>query len=139
MQTLRRFKAQSEKGQVTLEFLIVLPLFVGLLFLAMAVAAVWHGHNLSSAISLEGASREATQPGAGVSFVSSIGNNASENMVWSVEISDYDPYGLPGGLQSGKRFTVRGNVAVPWAPFGLNWSIPVQGTTYYPKWDFNGD
>ena len=136
---LQKLKANSEKGQVTLEILIVLPLFIGLLFLAMAVAAVWHGHNLSSAISLEGAAREAAQPGAGVSFVSSHGNSASKNISWSVEIADYDPYGISGGLARGKRFTVRGNVSVPWAPLGLNWSIPVQGTTYFPVWEFEGD
>ena len=131
---LQKLKANSERGQVTLEILIVLPLFIGLLFLAMAVAAVWHGHNLSSAISLEGAAREAAQPGAGVSFVSSHGNSASKNVSWSVEIADYDYYDFHG-----KRFTVRGNVSVPWAPFGLNWSIPVQGSTYYPDWEFNGE
>jgi uncharacterized protein (UPF0333 family) len=131
---LQGFKVNSEKGQVTLEILIVLPLFIGLLFLAMAVAAVWHGHNLSSAISLEGAAREAAQPGAGLSFVSSIGNNASNNVNWAVEIADYDYYYFHG-----KRFTVRGNVSIPWAPFGLNWSIPVQGSTYYPDWEFNGE
>jgi len=136
---LQKLKADSEKGQVTLEILIVLPLFFGLLFLAMAIAAVWHGHNLSSALSLEGAAREAAQSGAGVSFVSSLGNNASKNISWSVEISDYDPYGISGGLARGKRFTVRGNVSVPWAPLGLNWSIPVQGTTYFPVWEFEGD
>ncbi len=100
----------------------------------MAVAAVWHGHNLSSAISLEGAAREAAQPGAGVLFVSSNGKNASENVTWTVEIADYDYYYFHG-----KRFTVKGNVSVPWTPFGLNWSIPVQGSTYYPDWEFNGD
>jgi hypothetical protein len=134
MDMLQSFKENSEKGQVTLEILIVLPLFIGLLFLAMAVAAVWHGHNLSSAISLEGAAREAAQTGAGVSFVSGFGNSASENVNWSVEIADYNY-----STFHGKRFTVRGDVSIPWAPFGLTWTIPVQGSTFYPDWELSGE
>ena len=51
----------NEKGQATLEFLIVFPLLFSLFFLALAAAAVWHGHHLSSAVSLEAASRESVQ------------------------------------------------------------------------------
>ena len=129
-----RSQNNKEKGQATLEFLVIIPLFIGLFLLAVAIAVVWSGHQLSSAVSLEGASREAAKEGAGVNFVFTEGNSAMQSVNWAIEIEDYDVHGYEG-----KRFTVRGNVNVPWAPFGLNWSIPVQGTTYYPVFEFNGD
>ena len=124
----------KEKGQATLEFLVIVPVFIGLFLLAVAIAVIWSGHQLSSAVSLEAASREAAREGAGVNFVFTEGSRAMQSVNWSVEIEDYDVRGYEG-----KRFTTRGYVSVPWAPFGLNWSIPVQGTTYYPVFEFNGD
>ncbi len=130
----KRSPIYKQKGQATLEFLIIVPLFIGLFLLAVAIAVVWSGHQLSSAVSLEAASREAAKEGAGVNFVFTEGNRAMQSVNWGVEIEDYEFAGYKG-----KRFTVRGNVNVPWAPFGLNWSIPVQGTTFYPVFEFNGD
>lgn len=134
---LRRWLKGSEKGQATLEFLIVFPILFGLFLLALAIAAVWHGHHLSSAVSLEGASRESIQPGWGSSFVFSTGNNVSDNTTFSVEVADYPWQGLV--FPPGKRFTVHGTVSVPWAPFGLNWNVPVRATTFYPVWEFYGE
>ena len=130
----KRTPKYKEKGQATLEFLVIVPVFIGLFLLAVAIAVVWSGHQLSSAVSLEAASREAAKEGAGVNFVFTEGNSAMQSVNWAVEIEDYNFRGYKG-----KRFTVRGNVNVPWAPFGLNWSIPVQGTTFYPVFEFNGD
>ena len=126
----------NEKGQATLEFLIVFPLLFSLFFLALAAAAVWHGHHLSSAVSLEAASRESAQSGWGGSFVSGVGNSLSQNTEFVVGIHDFAPTitGAPA-----KRLTVSGNVSVPWAPFGLDWNVPVQGSTFYPVWDFYGE
>ena len=123
-----------ERGQATLEFLVMIPLFIGLIFLALAAAVVWNGHHLSSAIALEGASRESMQDGDGVRFVNEVGNNVTQSTKWTVEVADFNYFGFQG-----KRFTVRGNVNIPWAPFGTSWSIPVQGTTYYPEWEFKPD
>ena len=123
-----------EKGQATLEFIIIIPLLLGLIFLALAAAVTWNSHHLSSALSLEGASLEAMKTNDGIRFIDQVGNKITKNVNWTVEVADFDYFGYEG-----KRFTVRGNVNLPWAPFGLNWNIPVQGTTYYPKWDFNGD
>jgi hypothetical protein len=132
---MRRWLKRSEKGQATLEFMIVFPLLFGLFLLALAIAAVWHGHHLSSAISLEGASRESIQSGWGSSFVFATGNNVSDNTSFSVEIADFEQ---TRSFPPAKRFTVHGTVGVPWAPFGLNWNVPVQGTTFYPVWEFYG-
>ena len=126
----------NEKGQATLEFLIVFPLLFSLFFLALAAAAVWHGHHLSSAVSLEAASRESVQSGWGGSFVSGVGNSLSQNTEFVVGIYDFAPT-ITGARA--KRLTVSGNVSVPWAPFGLDWNVPVQGSTFYPVWDFYGE
>lgn len=131
----RKWLRKSEKGQATLEFLIVFPLIFSLFLLALAIAAVWSGHNLSSAVSLEAASRESAQAGAGHSFVFGEGNSASQNTQFTTEIADFDN----GWLPPGKSYTVNGNVAVPWAPFGLNWNVQVRATTFYPVWEFYGE
>jgi len=127
-------KPKKERGQATLEFLIIVPLFLGLIFLALAAAVMWNSHHLSSALSLEGASRESMKAGDGIRFINDVGNKLTGSTRWSVQIEEYNWYGFKAN-----RFTVRGNTFIPWAPFGLNWNIPVQGTTYYPVWEFNGD
>jgi hypothetical protein len=134
MDTGKGRKLTIERGQATLEFVIIIPLLLGLIFLALAAAVTWNSHHLSSALSLEGASLEAMKDNDGIRFINQVGNSVTENIKWTAEVADFEYFGF-----TGKRFTVRGNVNLPWAPFGLSWSIPVQGTTYYPKWDFNGD
>jgi hypothetical protein len=134
MDTKKGGKPRIERGQATLEFVIIIPLLMGLIFLALAVAVTWNSHHLSSALSLEGASLEAMRDNDGIRFINQVGNNLTESVKWTAEVADFNYFGF-----TGKRFTIRGNVSVPWAPFGLNWHIPVQGTTYYPIWDFNGD
>lgn len=131
----RRGQRRSERGQATLEFVIVFPLLFGLFLLALAVAAVWGGHHLSSAVSLEGAARESARAGAGAAFVQGIGNAASRNTTFTTEIADFDSPALPRG----RRFTVIGEVRVPWAPLGLDWNVRVQATTFYPVWEFHGE
>jgi hypothetical protein len=126
---------RSEKGQATIEFLIVFPLIFSLFLLALAVAAVWHGHHLSSAVSLEAASRESAQAGSGSSFVYGTGNAVSQNSEFAAEVADFSATDYPPG----KRMTVSGRVVVPWAPLGLNWNVRVQGTTFFPVWEFYGE
>jgi hypothetical protein len=132
---MRRWCRKTEKGQATLEFLIVFPILFSLFLLALAIATVWNAHNLSSAVSLEAASRESAQAGAGIAFVSGVGNSLSQNTRFGVEVADYWPLytGAPA-----KRLTVDGQVSVPWAPFGLNWNVHIQGTTFFPAWEFYG-
>jgi hypothetical protein len=131
---LRKRLRKSEKGQATLEFLIVFPLLFSLFLLALASAAVWSGHNLSSAVSLEAASRESVQSGWGTAFVYGTGNSLSQNTNFTTEVADFS---VPS-FAPGKRFTVNGFVGVPWAPFGLNWNVQVRATTFYPDWEFYG-
>jgi hypothetical protein len=59
METKKGGKPRIERGQATLEFVIIIPLLLGLIFLALAAAVTWNSHHLSSALSLEGASLEA--------------------------------------------------------------------------------
>lgn len=136
MRNWRKILRKSECGQATLEFLIVIPVFLGLIFLSLVVSTVWGGHHMSSAISLEGASREAAEEGSGGGFVINVGNKAINSTNFSVVIADYD-WGIDE--VPAKRFTVQGRVSVPWAPFGLEWSVPIQGTAYYPVWEFTGE
>ena len=133
--TARRQTRWNEKGQATIEFLIVFPLIFSLFLLALAIAAVWHGHHLSSAISLEAASRESVQAGSGSAFVYGTGNSVSENTELVANVAQFET----GIWMPGRRLTVSGTVSVPWAPLGLNWSVPVQGTTFYPVWEFEGE
>jgi hypothetical protein len=134
MDKRKAVKTRTERGQATLEFIIIVPLFFGLIFLALAAAVTWNSHHLSSALSLEGASRESMRTGDGLRFINAVGNKVTDSTRWTVQIEDSNWY-----VFKVKRFTVRGNTYIPWAPFGLNWNIPVQGTTFYPDWQFNGD
>ena len=133
---MRNWLRRSEKGQATLEFLIVFPLLFSLFLLVLAVAAIWSGHHLSSAVSLEAASRESAQPGMGSAFVYGTGNSVSQNTHFSTEVADFS---VSPSLPPGKRFTVSGLVSVPWAPLGLDWNVRIQGTTFYPVWEFYGE
>jgi hypothetical protein len=118
-----------------LEIMIVFPLVFSLFLLALAAAAVWSGHHLSAAVSLEAASRESVQSGTGSAFIYGTGNSASQNSEFTTEVADFSVPWLPPG----KRFTVNGFVGVPWAPFGLDWNVRVRATTFYPIWDFYGE
>ena len=131
---MRSWLRRSEKGQATLEFLIVFPLLFSLFLLVLAIAAIWSGHHLSSAVSLEAASRESVRAGTGSGFVYGTGNSVSQNSQFTSEIADFSVSQTPPG----KRFTVNGIVSVPWAPFGLDWSVRVRATTFYPVWEFYG-
>ncbi len=126
----RRPRAQA--GQATLEFLIVFPLLFSLFLLALAIASVWHSHHLSAALSLEAASRESVRPGAGCGFIAGSGARTSRSTRWSVEIA---PAGPMAGSIPAQRLSVTGRAAVPWAPFGLHWDIPLRATTLTPRWD----
>jgi len=126
---------RNERGQATIEFLIVFPLLFSLFLLALAVAAVWHGHHLTSAVALEAASRESVRAGWGSTFVAGTGNSVSENAEMVPEVAEFDT----AWWEPGKRLTVSGRVSVAWAPLGLDWNVPIQGTTFFPVWEFRGE
>jgi hypothetical protein len=127
-----RCRSQAgQAGQATLEFLILFPLLFSLFLLALAIASVWHGHHLSAALSLEAASRESVLPGAGCGFVAGPGTRSTRATRWSVEIA---PAGSHAGQVPAQRLSVLGRAAVPWAPFGLRWDVPLRATTLTPRW-----
>lgn len=117
---------KRQAGQATLEFLVIFPLLFSLFLLALAIASVWHRHQLSAALSIEAASRESVQPGWGISLLAEDAEHA-----WSMEIQ-------PGFLHLDhtptQQLSVTGTASVPWAPFGLNWRVPVRATTITPRW-----
>lgn len=129
---------KSERGQTTIEFILVFPLLVSIVLLILAIAVAWHGHHLSSTVSLEGASLESAQSGWGSSFVESTGNGLSDVVDFNVSITDFGGYPKQFFAGSSQRFTTNGIIDLSWAPFNLNWSIPIQGATIVPVWEFSG-
>ena len=132
---LRRWLRRSEKGQATLEFLIVFPLLFSLFLLALAAAAVWSGHHLSSAVSLEGASRESVQSGSGSSFVSGTGNSVSANTDFSTEVADFANVEWPSAGQT--VHSVR-NRRGPLGSAGFGLERECEGNDVLPNWEFWG-
>ena len=128
----------SELGQAVLEITIILPVLLGVFFLALAFAAGWNVHHLSASISLEGASLQSAVPGQGVGFVGGTGQRVAPSAGLTTEIADFSYAWLAGYGVRGERFTVHGATNIPWAPFGLALDSPVRGTTYTPIWEFNG-
>lgn len=129
---------KSERGQAVLEITIILPVLLGIFFLALAFAAGWNVHHLSASLSLEGASLQSASPGQGVGFVGSTGQQAAPSAGLASEVANFEYAWLAGYGVRGERFTVHGATHIPWAPFGLALDSPVRGTTYTPVWEFNG-
>jgi len=128
----------SQRGQATLEFTIVFPLFMGILFLGLALAVGWHVHHVSASLSLEGSSLETIKPGFGMGFAIATGNRIAPSSSLTAEAAEYPYAWLSGNGVRGNRFTILGNVNLPWAPLGISLDAPLRGTTYAPVWEFNG-
>ena len=128
----------NQQGQATLEFTIIIPVFIGIFFLALALAVGWHVHHLSASLSLEGSSLEAALPGYGVGFGISTGNRVAPSSSLTSEVVEYPYAWLSGNGVKGQRFTIQGTVNLPWAPMGMSLNAPLRGTTYTPLWEFNG-
>ena len=129
----------TQRGQATVEFTIIVPLFMGILFLGLALAAGWHVHHLSASLSLEGSSLEATIPGNGMGFVITTGKRVAPSTSLTTEVAEYPYAWLSGDGVRGQRFTIMGNVHLPWAPLGIDLDSILRGTTYIPVWEFNGE
>ena len=129
--TIRKVR-WGERGQATLETLLMLPLAMGVLFLGLAIAVLWHAQALSAHLALEGASRDGALPGSGPSFAAS--KQAAVAPSFAVGPStEIISAGVEGQNQ---RFTMSGNASVPWAPFGLDLSMLVQASVVSPVWEF---
>ena len=127
-----------QQGQATLEFTIIIPIFMGIFFLALALAVGWHVHHLSASLSLEGSSLEAALPGYGLGFAISTGNRVAPSSSLMSEVVEYPYAWLSGNGVQGQRFTIQGTVNLPWARMGISLDAPLRGTTYAPIWEFNG-
>ncbi len=134
-QDFPRRSRKGERGQATLEFIYVFWLLFAFFLIMIAIATVWYGHIITSPVSLEAASRESVQSGWGQEFIYSSGNGLSKNTQLDVSISNWDS----DLFQSeAKILTVSGQAKAPWMPFSINWSVPVQGSTIFPVWEFHG-
>jgi len=129
---------RAQRGQATPEFTIIIPVFIGIVFLALALAVGWHVHHLSASLSLEGSSLEAALPGYGLGFSISTGNRVAPSSSLTSEVVEYPYAWLSGNGVQGQRFTIQGAVNLPWAPMGISLDAPLRGTTYAPLWEFNG-
>jgi hypothetical protein len=127
-----------ERGQTTLEFVVVLPLFIGILFLGLALAVGFHVHHLSASLALESSSLESAMSGQGMGFVNATGNKTAPSAGLTAEIAEFPYAWLSGSGVRGHRFTIHGNVNLPWSPLGVSMDALLRGTTYVPVWEFNG-
>ena len=128
----------NQQGQATLEFTIIIPILLGIFFLALALAVGWHVHHLSASLSLEGSSLDAALPGYGVGFAISTGNRVAQSSSLTSEVVEYPYAWLSGNGVQGRRFTIQGTVNLPWTPMGIIFDAPLRGTAYVPIWEFNG-
>jgi hypothetical protein len=126
---------KSERGQATLEFIYSFWLLFAFFLIMIAIATVWYGHIITSPVSLEAASRESVQSGWGQEFIQSSGNSLSKNTQLDTSISNWDSDII---RSEAKILTVSGKANASWMPFLINWSIPVQGSTIFPVWEFHG-
>ena len=119
---------QSEKGQTSMEFLVVAPLVFGAIFLILGAALGWFTHAMGAALAIEGSALEAVDPGSGFALV-------EEGMV-------------PGDLQAGfgvtieengrtgKLFTVTGTYHLPLSPLGFDLDAEISSGAIAPIWEF---
>jgi hypothetical protein len=136
MTSLRR--ERSDRGQATIEFMIVFPALMGLFILALALAVGWHTHHLSASLALEGASLESRLPGLGGRMVGATSRRLAPSTGMTTETEPFPYSWLAGSGVEGNRFTVLGGLHLPWAPLGLDLDTNLRGTVYAPKWEFNG-
>ena len=123
---------KSEKGQATMEFVAVLPILLGVFFLALAVAVFMHAHALSSHLPMQGGARESASPGAGTGFSNSAIGRAAPSFSVGAGSS---PIGTSGG--DGRLFRMSGWIEIPWAPFGIEMRSPIASAVAVPNWEFN--
>ncbi len=123
---------KAQRGQATLEVMLMLPLAMGVLFLGLTIAVLWHAQALSAHLALEGASRDGANPGSGIPFAAE--KKASVAPLFAIGPSTQtSSAGVEG---ENELFSMSGNARVPWSPFGLNLSTFVQTAVVAPIWNF---
>ncbi len=122
----------GERGQATLEMLLMLPMIMGVFFLGLAIAVLWHAHALSAHLALEGASRDGVASGQGIGFASQKKAQVAPSFGINPSVQTFDA-GLEG---LNEIFTMQGSAKIPWSPLGLNLSTWVRASTTSPVWQF---
>ena len=119
---------RSEKGQTSMEFILVAPLVFGAIFLILGSALGWFTHALGSALALEGAAREAISPGTGFALV--------DDTVVPGQLSPAYAGTLESEGRTGKVFTVTGTFHIPLSPLGFNLDADISSAAVAPVWEF---
>ncbi len=129
----RTFQRHSrERGQATLEMLLMLPLLMGVFFLGLAIAVLWHAHALSAHLALEGASRDGVNAGQGVGFSAQKKAEVAPSFSIGPQVQIYSS-GVEG---QGEIFTMQGSARIPWSPLGLVMSTLAKASSLTPVWKF---
>ena len=121
---------RSEKGQTSLEFMLIAPLLFGAIFLILGVSLGWFTHAMGSALALEGAAREAIAPGTGFALVeeSSVPGQIQAGYTSSIT-NNYSG-------RTGKVFSIQGFFHIPLSPLGFNLDSDVSSGALVPQWEF---
>jgi hypothetical protein len=122
---------KTEKGQATMEFVAVLPVLIGVFFLALAMAVFMYAHALGSHLALEGGARESAAPGSGTGFANGAVGRAAPSFALGAGSSP-----LSTGVGEGYLFRLSGWIEIPWAPFGIEMRAPVSSAVAVPQWEF---
>ncbi len=121
---------RSEKGQTALEFMLIAPLLFGAIFLILGVSLGWFTHALGSALALEGAAREAIEPGSGFALVADSMVPGQIHAGYTSSISnDYSG-------RTGRVFSVQGFFHLPLQPLGFSLDADISSGALVPLWEF---
>ena len=121
-----------QRAQATMETLLILPLVLGVIFLGLAFAVLWHAQALSAHLALEGSSREGAAPGSGVPFVQEqLGRLAGSFAIGPT--TRHEAAGLEG---ENLVFSLSGEARLPWVPLGLNLATRIRAAVVAPVWEF---
>ncbi len=121
---------RSEKGQAALEFILIAPLLFGAIFLILGVSLGWFTHAMGSALALEGAAREAIEPGTGFTLVeeSRVPGQLHAGYISSIS-NDYSG-------RTGRVFSVQGFFHLPLQPLGFSLDADISSGALVPLWEF---
>lgn len=130
-------KLKRVKGQDTLEYLAVLPMFLLLVWIIIVLAAQWHSYHVTGQIALEAASRSGSAVGAGVARAESIANAQASFTSISISTTDAD---VESDYSYGKFIGYQSNGTAPMI-VGLPWGTSLEepetrGYTQAPQWEF---
>ena len=121
---------RSEKGQAALEFILIAPLLFGAIFLILGVSLGWFTHAMGSALALEGAAREAIEPGTGFALVDESRVPGQLHAGYTSSISnDYSG-------RTGRVFSVQGFFHLPLQPLGFSLDADISSGALVPQWEF---